>query len=119
MFEHWPIIFDPPPYRIVDPPTPVLVRLPDAIARSPAKLGAGVSLRIRAGGLDLDQTVPGRLLAWATVSTGEWLAYIAFRVKTGNDMGWIDITQWCPASAITPTTETNFDNPGPTPNPPS
>lgn len=105
MFETWPTQFDPPPHRTVDPPTPVLIRLSEAIARAPAKLGAGTPLRIRSEGLDLDQTIPGKLHAWARVNTGEWLALLTFQVKTGNGMGYLDIQQWCPSSSITP----NFD----------
>lgn len=75
MFEDWPAMFDPPARREVDPPQPVTVNLARAVARTPAKLGNGVPLRVRAGGLDLDRRVPGLLCAWARVSTGEWLCW--------------------------------------------
>ena len=110
MFETWPTQFDPPPHRTVDPPTPVLVQLSAAIARTPTKLGTGLPMRVRASGLDLDQTVPAKLHAWARVSTGDWLALLTFRVTTGNKMGYLDIQQWCPSSSITPIPETTAHN---------
>jgi hypothetical protein len=102
LFETWPLSFDPPAHRDVSPPIPVVIQLNAAIARNPPGLGTSRPLRVRAEGLDLDQNVSGLLHAWARVSSGEWLCLLSFRVSTGNQRGYLDMKQWCPAESATP-----------------
>ncbi|MQY28757.1 hypothetical protein [Nocardia aurantia] len=104
MFETWPEIFSPSMRRVVDPPVPVLVELGVAIARTPGgRFGRDtLPMRVKAGGLDLSRTVPGRLLAWARCSDGSWLGLVEFMIATGNDRGRIAVTQWCGARALRP-----------------
>ena len=59
-------------------------------------------MRVRAGGLSLDHTVPGMLHAWARTNQGDWLGYCTFTVTTSNGHGYMEVTQWCPSGAITP-----------------
>ncbi len=101
MFESWPIHFEPPVRRVVEPPAPVIVDLAAGIARSP--LAAGVALRVRGEGLRLDMKVPATLHAWARTTRGDWLGLIHVRIPTGNGAGYLDAQQWFPAVAITRT----------------
>ncbi|MCX4095882.1 hypothetical protein [Nocardia sp. alder85J] len=104
MFDCWADIFSPSMRRVVEPPEPVLVELSLAIPHSPGgRFGRDtLPMRVKAGGLDLTRTVPGRLLAWARCSDGSWLGLVEFVIATGNDRGRVAATQWCAARALTP-----------------
>jgi hypothetical protein len=41
------------------------------------------------------------LHAWARTSRGEWLASCTFTIPTGNKLGSLEVTHWCPAAAVT------------------
>ena len=73
MFEHWPATFDPP-CRLEVAPTPVVVNIGLALPRDPPGFRSSMPLRVRAGGLAVDHSVPGMLFAWLRLSSGEWLA---------------------------------------------
>ncbi|MBJ8342756.1 hypothetical protein JGU71_28090 [Antrihabitans sp. YC3-6] len=103
MFETWPYVFEPPPRHVVDPPMSVSVNLAVAIARIPPRHNSR-PLRVRAEGLSLDEVVPGKLWAWARVSTGEWLCLLSFRAPTGNGKAYLEMKQWCPAESASPVT---------------
>ncbi len=120
MFEYWPENFSPSLRRVVDPPEPVLVELGTAIPTRSRNFGwNGVPLGVRAGGLDLTRTMPGRLLAWARCSDGTWLGLVEFMITTANDRGRIQTTQWCPAHALTHDPSRTIPQPdGPAGNPP-
>ena len=102
MFPSWPVEFDPPPYRVVEP-TPVLVHVATAISQPAAHPASAVALRIRAEGLALDVHVPGTLSAWARTTGGSWICLVSFAIPTGNGRGQLDVVdQWCPAAAVRP-----------------
>lgn len=102
MFDEWPDQFTPSLRRVVDPPRPILIDLPQAIpTSSPAGFGRNrVAMGTRAGGLDLTATVPGLLRGWARATDGTWLGLCEFIVLTGNQQGRLPVAQLCPASAI-------------------
>lgn len=102
MFDNWPAGFDPPPYRVVDPPMPVIVHIASAIGSTDGRPANDLPLRVRAEGLALDLQVPGTLSAWARVNTGGWICRCQFSIPTGNGRGYLEVDQWCPATAVRP-----------------
>ncbi|NLU64959.1 hypothetical protein HCA61_22230 [Rhodococcus sp. HNM0563] len=104
MFDNWAAGFDPPPYRVVDPPTPVIVHIATAIGSVDGRPANELPLRVRAEGLALDLQVPGTLSAWARVNTGGWICRCQFSIPTGNGRGYLEVDQWCPAVAVRPCT---------------
>lgn len=103
MFEKWPEQFDSTQRRVVDPPMPVLVNTAIVFSTRPRQFGfRGVVMRIRMGGLRLDDRTPGLLHAWALVNDGSWLGLTTFTVYTGNGFGQLDMQQWCPQHALLP-----------------
>lgn len=102
MFPSWPTEFDPPPHRVVDPPAPVIVHIATAISAADGHPANTVPLRVRAEGLALDVQVPGKLWAWARSTTGAWIARVTFQIPTGNNRGYLEVDQWCPAAAVRP-----------------
>jgi hypothetical protein len=101
VFEYWADEFSAPLRRVVDPPAPVLVDLATAIPTDGPFRRDTLSLRIKAGGLNVAATVPGLLYAWARTNDGTWLGLVAFTIHTGNGHGRVEARQWCPARAIT------------------
>lgn len=107
MFEGWNSVLEPRPWRVVDPPQRVLIRVSEAIAHGGGRAANDLPLRVRAEGLDLDVQVIGLLSGWARTSRGGWLCALTFTIPTGNQQGGLEVTdQWCPASAVTPATPT-------------
>ncbi|WP_072814605.1 hypothetical protein [Rhodococcus zopfii] len=104
MFEDWRAEFEPLPYRIVDPPTPVLVHIASAFGAIGGRPANTLPLRVRAEGLALDVQVMGTLSAWARVNTGSWICRVSFSIPTSNGRGHLDVDQWCPAAAVRPCT---------------
>lgn len=104
LFARWPVTFDPPTRRIVDPPQPVIVSVSAALSGSSStSFRDGIPLKVRAEGLSVDIKVQGTLSAWARLSTGPWIACVTFTVPTGNGMGHLNLQhQWVPSNAITP-----------------
>lgn len=100
MFENWDGEFSSPLRRVADRPKPVLVELGKAIVTHSPFRKEGVGLRVKAAGLDLKQTVPGLLYAWARAADGTWLGLCAFRIPTADGRGHVDAQQWCPAPAL-------------------
>ena len=101
-FSRWQPAYHPKPWRKVSPPQPVTVDLACAIAHDGGRLAHDLPLRVRAEGLNLDVHVPGVLHAWARTSRGSWLAACTFTIPTGNNLGSLEVTQWCPATAVAP-----------------
>ncbi|MCX5046269.1 hypothetical protein OG921_24155 [Aldersonia sp. NBC_00410] len=104
VFQSWPISFEPAVRREVSPPVAVIVDLSIGIARGQVSFANEVPLRVRAEGLQLDIKTPGRLCAWARTSRGDWLGRCQVRVPAGHG-GYLELDQWFPAAAITPTAE--------------
>jgi hypothetical protein len=104
MFPRWPVTFNPPTRRVVDPPQQVLVSVALALpAPSNTSFRDGIPLRVRSEGLATDMKTQGTLRGWARLSTGGWLGYVDFTVPTGNGQGHLEIHgQWVPSTAITP-----------------
>ncbi|MGW4849431.1 hypothetical protein [Nocardia brasiliensis] len=100
MFEEWTGEFSSPLRKVVDPPRPVLIELGTAIATQ-THLRRGVSLRVKAAGLDLTQTVPGFVHAWAQCSDGSWLGLCSFSIPTSDKNGTVPANQWCPRRSLT------------------
>ncbi|WP_406237548.1 hypothetical protein [Nocardia sp. NBC_01009] len=70
MFDEWQDEFDPPSYRVVDPPMRVVVDLGRLISMPDAVFNASsVPLRVKNGGLELAGNAPGLLHAWARTSS--------------------------------------------------
>ena len=102
MFEDWPSTFSPSLRRVVDPPQPVIVDLSVAIPTQRRTFGQDkLPLRVKAGGLNLIDPVPGWLYAWARANNGEWIGLVAFELVPSNRSGAVKATQWCPADALT------------------
>lgn len=59
-------------WRPCEPPQPVFVRVAAVLPPAPVGWGRSVPMRVRAGGLRLDEIVPGALLARAQDQTGQW-----------------------------------------------
>lgn len=75
LFARWPVTFDPPTRRIVDPPQPVIVSVSAALpGSSNTSFRDGTPLKVRAEGLSVDLKVQGALSAWARLANGAWLA---------------------------------------------
>ncbi len=104
LFARWPVTFDPPTRRLVDPPQPVIVSVSHALpGSSNTSFRDGTPLRVRAEGLSVDLKVQGELFGWARLTNGAWLACVNFSVPTGNGKGHLDLQrQWVPSSAIAP-----------------
>ncbi|WP_052062046.1 hypothetical protein [Rhodococcoides fascians] len=104
LFARWPVTFDPPTRRIVDPPQPVIVSVSAALpGSSNTSFRDGTPLKVRAEGLSVDLKVQGALSAWARLANGAWLACVTFSIPTGNGKGHLDLQhQWVPSNAITP-----------------
>lgn len=105
MYENWPVSFDPPTRRIVDPPRRVLVNAALTVAGSSGggSFRDGTPLKIRSEGLAMDVKVPGLLSAWVKTSRGQWLCCLSFDIPIGNGKGFLRLEgQWCPAEAATP-----------------
>lgn len=69
MFDEWPVGFDPPPYRTVSPPTPVIVHVATALGHVVGRPANTLPLRVRAECLAVDVQVPGHLSAWARTNS--------------------------------------------------
>ncbi|OZD70586.1 hypothetical protein CH263_06430 [Rhodococcus sp. 06-1059B-a] len=103
MFAGWPVAFQPPTRRVVDPPVPVLVDVSRAFGHQFSADASALPLKVRAEGLATDLKVQGVLHAWARTSKGEWLCCLSFRVPTGNGMGFLDVErQWSASDAAKP-----------------
>jgi hypothetical protein len=103
VFENWPVAMSPPTRRLVDPPKSVLVDLSRLIVNPDDTFRRDeVTLRIKMEGLDFRGQVPGYLHAWAQSTQSGWLALVTCDVPTGNGSGKLTMTQWCPATAVTP-----------------
>lgn len=75
LFARWPVTFDPPTRRLVEPAQPVIVSVSAALpGSSSTSLRDGIPLKVRAEGLTVDIKVQGTLSAWARLSTGPWIA---------------------------------------------
>lgn len=102
MFEHWQPAFDPPPYRVVDPPQAVIVNVAVAFSQVEGLPANTLPLRVRAEALALDVQVPGRLSGWARSTRGFWLCNVSFAIPTGNGLGYLEVNQWVSAAAVRP-----------------
>ncbi|MBY4213413.1 hypothetical protein HQO27_20610 [Rhodococcus fascians] len=105
LYENWPVTFDPPTRRIVDPPQRVLVNVALTVAGSSGggSFRDGTPLKVRSEGLSMDVKAPGLLHAWAKTSRGQWLCCLSFQMPIGNGKGFLRLEQqWCPAEAATP-----------------
>jgi hypothetical protein len=96
--EPWPLT---PTLRTLAEPRPVIVDINRALplakhAQRPDRL----PLRILAGGLRLEATMPGRLHAWARLVDGQWLACCEIRVTTGDGKTGFDMWLWVTADAV-------------------
>lgn len=84
--------------RMVKPPRPVWINL--ALAY-PIPGDPPVILE---DGLDLRSVVPGTLLMWNRASTGQWVGWVAFRLR--GDRGSARVSQWILADALRPRADT-------------
>lgn len=100
MFEYWTDEFSSPLREVVDPPKPVLVELGTAISTITSLRGRGVSLRVKAKGLDLTRTVPGLVHAWAECNDGSWIGLCSFVIPTADQQGHVPALQWCPRRSL-------------------
>lgn len=99
MFEYWTDEFSSSLRVVVDPPKPVLIELGTAITTI-TRLRGGVSLRVKATGLDLTRTVPGLVHAWAECSDGSWIGLCSFVIPTADRKGHVPAFQWCPRRSL-------------------
>ena len=105
LYENWPVTFEPPTRRIVDPPQRVLVNIALTVAGSSggSSFRDGTPLKVRSEGLAMDTKSPGLLHAWAKTSRGQWICCLSFQIPIGNGKGFLQLSrQWCPAEAATP-----------------
>jgi len=104
LYENWPVSFDPPTRRIVDPPRRVLVNIALTVAGSSGvSFRDGTPLKVRSEGLAMDTKSPGLLHAWAKTARGQWICCLSFDIPIGNGKGFLRLhQQWCPAEAATP-----------------
>ncbi|OZD06500.1 hypothetical protein CH275_09785 [Rhodococcus sp. 06-235-1A] len=104
LYENWPVTFEPPTRRIVDPPQRVLVSVALTVAGSSGgSFRDGVPLKVRSEGLSMDVKAPGLLHAWAKTSRGQWICCLSFQIPIGNGKGFLQLDhQWCPADAAQP-----------------
>ncbi len=104
LYENWPVTFEPPTRRIVEPPKPVLVNVALTIAGfGAAAFRDDTPLKVRAEGLVMDVKVQGLLHAWAKNTRAQWMCCLSFRIPMGNDKGFLQVDrQWCPAEAAVP-----------------
>ncbi|WP_336882771.1 hypothetical protein [Rhodococcus globerulus] len=96
--EPWPLT---PTLHQLAEPRPVIVEMNRALplaknAQRPDRL----PLRVLAGGLRLEATMPGKLHAWARLIDGQWLACIEIRVTTGDGKTGLDMWLWVTADAV-------------------
>ncbi|MBA0125854.1 hypothetical protein H0B56_09900 [Haloechinothrix sp. YIM 98757] len=57
-----------------------------------------------ADGLDLQMTVPGELRMWDRTTTGHWVGWVTFPVRSGT--GTAQQGQWVLSDALTPRLDT-------------
>ncbi|WP_280381390.1 hypothetical protein [Nocardia wallacei] len=104
MFSSWEHVFDPPLWRMEDPPKKIAIDLGLAIPTT-APFGFGkdkVPMRIKAGGLKLTGQVPGLLHAWARCTDGSWLGMAEFVIPIGTATAGLPVLQLCCGKALSP-----------------
>lgn len=96
--EPWPLT---PTLRPLPEPKPVIVETNRALplaknATRPDRL----PLRVLAGGLRLEGTMPGELYAWALLSDGQWLGCVKIHALTGDGRTGLNLWLWVTSDAI-------------------
>ncbi|MEA1798283.1 MULTISPECIES: hypothetical protein [Rhodococcus] len=96
--EPWPLT---PTLRPLPEPKPVIVETNRALplaknATRPDRL----PLRVLAGGLRLEGTMPGKLYAWVLLSDGQWLGCVKIHALTGDGRTGLDLWLWVTSDAI-------------------
>lgn len=101
MFEVWVQEPEDSLLRIFDPPVPVVVDLGIAIPTyARAFRRDQISLRVKAGGLQIAGTVPGMLHAWVRATDGAWLGLVQCVVTAPNGRGRLTVQMLCSAKAV-------------------
>ncbi|UJW28762.1 hypothetical protein L3Q67_26230 [Saccharothrix sp. AJ9571] len=78
-------------------PEPVWVNLAMVY---PVDASDGVHLE---GGIDFRAVVPGDLKMWNRMTSGHWVAFVAFSYRSGE--GYTRVSQWVLADAVKPRTD--------------
>lgn len=96
--EPWPLM---PTLHQLAEPNPVIVEMNRALPLAKnAQRPDWLPLRVLAGGLRLEATMPGKLHAWARLVDGQWLACIEIRVINGDGKTGLDMWLWVTADAV-------------------
>jgi hypothetical protein len=94
--------------RRVSPPRPVTVDMGRVFPGEPGLACAdGLSLRVRAGGIRLEQMMRGTLRAWLRCSDGRWLAQVCVPVNSANGYSHLNLRLWVEATTISPLSPTD------------
>ena len=112
MFPRWPVTFDPPARRIVDPPQPVIVSINAALSvTSSTSLRDGIPLRVRAEGFSNGHE-SARGTAWLGENERRKLARIRqFHHPDGKRHGPAGRTAMVPKRCHHPTAMTDTTTP--------
>lgn len=91
-----------PTLRQLHPPRTVLVDVARALPGPGFARADHLPLRVRAGGIHLDATMPATLHAWLRGSDGRWLAQVRIPTHTANHHANLDLWLWVDSAALTP-----------------
>lgn len=92
-----------PTLRRLQPPADVLVDTSHVLPGPSGFTRAdGLPLRVRAGGIKLEGTMPAALHAWLRVSDGRWLAQVCVPARSANGRSGLELWLWVEASCVSP-----------------
>lgn len=96
--EPWP---GAPTLRALDHPQQVVVETNRALPLAKhAQRADRVPLRVLAGGLRLENVMPGELHAWVRLTDGQWLCCVKIHATTGDCNPGLDLWLWITADAV-------------------
>ena len=89
--------------RIIDPPRPVLVdwsQVDPTAGRPPGFARDPLPLRVRAGGVRVEPSMPGKQHAWVRLCDGQWRALVEVEISSANRHSRLTLTMLVAPDAI-------------------
>ncbi|WP_213578503.1 hypothetical protein [Rhodococcus sp. USK13] len=101
--EDWAEPFPGAPIlRRLDTPTEVVVDIAHTLPGPAGFTRADtLPLRVRAGGILLESTMPGTLHAWLRIADGRWLAQVCVPASSANGCSQLDLWLWVESANLT------------------
>lgn len=92
-----------PTVRCLDSPVPVFVDISRVLPGTAGFTRADtLPLRVRAGGVQLEARMSGRLHSWLRVADGRWLGQVCVPVRSANGGSGMDLWLWVDAANLAP-----------------